>query len=652
MKYILSFVFLLVTTTSIAQFSYTVSYNGYSIANNGSISIAQGAIFHVANTNTKDINLNITGFSSSSKDIIVNGLPIVIPFLQTGSFTIAYTGYFIRDPISAEITLNMSDGYSTTTFKFTVSISFTLDSNNDIIEDYGVIFVGPGTTSVGIANNNVNTIDLQITGYSSTNNAIYITGLPLYVSNQQVASFSIQYYINCNEDPKTSLITLNMIEGNKSKTFHFHAITHEYIDYTNPTITCPSNITVNCLPGKNYAIVNYSPPVVSDVCGNRLTYFLVSGIVSGGRFPVGTTINTYKGVDESGNYKTCAFYVTVVDNERPQILNCPVDSGPQVYTDENGTAVLPDFTGMIVTCDNNNGAQFKSKTQLPVAGSIIDTVTEVKVEVSDYADNTSQCSFNVSLVDTLNPVIENPGNKIIELGEHCYAALPDYTDTIKTSDNCDTLLQLVQYPPEGTIIIEPVMVTVAASDDSGNRAETSFTVSGEDKTEPLITCPGNQLRTVNNLETSYIVECREFDPVSVSDNCSYTLTNDYNHSPTLEGAEFIAGPSTRVNWTITDKTGNAATCGFDASISQATDLKKLEVQDISVYPNPSAGLFSILVNREYVIKIIDVNGIVISSKLLYSGNNQIDMSSLPPGNYFVEFNDGNEVFCMKIVLSR
>jgi len=652
MKNLLLFAFLLVTTTSFAQFSYTVSYNGYSITNNGSVSIVQGAIVRVANTNSKNIDLNITGYSSSSKDVNITGLPIVIPYSKTGYFTIVYTGYFKRDPISAEITLNMSDGSSTTTFKFTVIISFTMDSRNGIIGDYGVTFIGPGNTYLGIANNNVNISDIVITGYSSTNNDIYITGLPLHIPNQQIASFTINYSISCNESPKSSLITLNIVDGITPKTFHFHVITHEYVDFTKPSITCPSQITVNCLPGKNYAIVNYSSPVVSDVCGNRLTYFLTGGVLSGGRFPVGTTVNNYKVVDESGNYQTCSFYVTVTDNDPPQFMNCPVDSELQVYADENGTAVLPDYTELIFAYDNNSGSQFKSKVQLPIAGTIIDTVTEVTVEFTDYADNASQCSFNVSLLDSLSPVIENPGDQIVELGEDCYAALPDYTAAIQTSDNCDTDLQLVQYPPSGTIIIEPIMVTVAASDDSGNREESSFEVTMEDNTDPLITCPGNQLRTINNLDDTYLAECREFDPISVYDNCSYTLTNDFNYSSTLEGAEFIAGPSTRINWTITDKAGNTGTCGFDVTISQATGLKKLEVQDISVYPNPSAGLFTISVNRDYLIKIIDLNGLIISTQLLYSGNNQIDISSFPSGNYYVEFDDGNELFCVKIVLSK
>ncbi len=85
-----------------------------------------------------------------------------------------------------------------------------------------------------------------------------------------------------------------------------------------PQIICPSDITVNNDPGTAGAVVNFTAPAGTDNCSGVVTE-LVEGAVSGSFYPVGTTTQTYKVTDASGNSTTCSFAVTVVDAEPPVV---------------------------------------------------------------------------------------------------------------------------------------------------------------------------------------------------------------------------------------------------------------------------------------------------------------------------------------------
>lgn len=82
-----------------------------------------------------------------------------------------------------------------------------------------------------------------------------------------------------------------------------------------PTITCQANITVYVAPNSTdtSAVVNYTTPVGQDNCSGATTT-QEAGLSSGSSFPVGTTTNTFRVTDASGNYAECTFTVTVLYN--------------------------------------------------------------------------------------------------------------------------------------------------------------------------------------------------------------------------------------------------------------------------------------------------------------------------------------------------
>lgn len=81
-------------------------------------------------------------------------------------------------------------------------------------------------------------------------------------------------------------------------------------DTTPPVITCQVDIVVDFDPAVNGAVVTYTPPVGSDNCSGATTA-QIAGLPSGATFPVGTTTNTFRVTDASGNTAQCSFKVTV-----------------------------------------------------------------------------------------------------------------------------------------------------------------------------------------------------------------------------------------------------------------------------------------------------------------------------------------------------
>lgn len=93
-----------------------------------------------------------------------------------------------------------------------------------------------------------------------------------------------------------------------------------------PVLQCASATLVGC-PGQ--AVV-YAAPSASDNCNlNGALPVLVSGLPSGSVFPVGTTVQTFRIADASGNTATCSFSVAVEAN--------PAVSVTEVVDDSNGS---------------------------------------------------------------------------------------------------------------------------------------------------------------------------------------------------------------------------------------------------------------------------------------------------------------------------
>jgi hypothetical protein len=161
-----------------------------------------------------------------------------------------------------------------------------------------------------------------------------------------------------------------------------------------PVITCPGNITVGNDAGMCSAVVTYTAPVGTDNCSG-VTTTLLTGLGSGGTFPVGTTVETYQSTDASGNSSTCQFSVIVTDAEAPSIScggdveTCSaavVGIGPITLDNCSGVSISYQLTGATTGTGSNDAS-----------GNFNIGVTNVLYIATDGGGNSDSCMMSVTV---------------------------------------------------------------------------------------------------------------------------------------------------------------------------------------------------------------------------------------------------------------
>ena len=177
----------------------------------------------------------------------------------------------------------------------------------------------------------------------------------------------------------------------------------------------------------------------------------------------------------------------------------------------------------------------------------------VELTVTDPFGDSDTCEAPVTVQDTLDPTITAPDDVLDE------CTSPDGTPadlgTPVTDDACDEALAVTNDAPP-LFPLGDTTVVWTATDDSGNSASDSQTVTIEDTTPPELTAPPD-----------IVAECTSPDgtPVDlgepiVSDICDAEVDVS-NDAPPL----FPVG-TTPVLWTAADDSGNQSTDGQDVTV--------------------------------------------------------------------------------------
>jgi hypothetical protein len=309
------------------------------------------------------------------------------------------------------------------------------------------------------------------------------------------------------------------------------------------TITCPPDQTANTGPGATdcCATVNYPPPT-NPGCGT-----VACSPPSGSCFPVGPTTVTCSTLEDG---PSCTFTVTVTDTT-PPVITCPMnqtltaDANCQAVATYTATATDICTASPMVMCTPPSDSAFPKG------------VTTVNCTATDGGGNTAMCSFTVTVNDTTPPVITCPMDQTLSANASCQA-VATYTPTV--TDNCATPPPTVTCtPPSGSAFPKGVTtVNCTATDGGGNTDMCSFTVTVNDTTPPVITCPGNQ-----NLSANASCQSVATYTATATDNCTPPPT--VTCTPP-SGSTFPKGVTT-VNCTAIDGEGNTAMCSFTVTVS-------------------------------------------------------------------------------------
>jgi len=323
-------------------------------------------------------------------------------------------------------------------------------------------------------------------------------------------------------------------------------------DNTAPTASCPANMDIGNTTGVCGATVTYSVNS-SDACGVASTT-KTNGIASGGTFPIGTTNNSFTVTDVNGNSASCSFSVTVSDTEDPTV-SCP--SNIVQSNDANSCGAQVSYT--VTGSDNCSGSSVTKTSGLASGSTFSIGNSSVSFSATDAAGNTSTCSFMVTVNDTQDPGITCPSNITKSNDQGVCNAVVTYSVT--SSDNCtgETISQSGGISSGSTFSKGNTVNSFTVTDASGNTATCSFSVTVNDTEAPVATCPAN----INQSNDQNVCGATITFSVGSSDNCP---TEVLAQTGGIASGNLFPIGTTNNTFTVTDVSGNTATCSFSVII--------------------------------------------------------------------------------------
>ncbi|WP_242132744.1 HYR domain-containing protein, partial [Aestuariivivens marinum] len=221
---------------------------------------------------------------------------------------------------------------------------------------------------------------------------------------------------------------------------------------------------------------------------------------------------------------------------------------------------------------SNGSSTFDDNTsQTPIASGAVDGEI-FTVEITDINGCIITDTTTVTVEDLIDPVPGCPSDIFQGTDASGCNAVVTWTEPT-VSDNCSVTSFTSTHSPGDTFPLGTTTVTYTATDAGGNTSSCSFDITITDDDNPAIICPPDVLVNVDaGLCTASGVDLGS-TPTG-SDNCS--VASVVNDAP----AVFPLGDTT-VTWTVTDGSGNTATCEQTVTVEDNVDPTAI-CQDITV----------------------------------------------------------------------
>jgi len=327
-----------------------------------------------------------------------------------------------------------------------------------------------------------------------------------------------------------------------------------------------SSFTADNDPGECGAEVTIPTPPSSDNCGIvsfHNDYNLTDDATD--FYPVGTTDVTWTAVDAAGNSTDCTVTVEVTDVEAPTFANCPTTM-VMVGTDVDECGAKVNWSIPIAT--DNCGLATLSQTAGPQSGSPVAAGAPVTVTytATDIFGNSSDCSFEVLVVDTQDPdIIVCPEDRDVANDPGlCSATVPDMTGEVVFEDNCPGSV-VTQSPAAGSSFGaapgDQVVVTMTVTDAAGNTDECTVTLTLIDTEDPNAVC--QDISVMLDVFGVASVTAADIDNGS-TDNCGIASIAIINGQTSYDCSD--AGNTYTVTLQVTDTSGNTDECTANVTV--------------------------------------------------------------------------------------
>ncbi len=281
-------------------------------------------------------------------------------------------------------------------------------------------------------------------------------------------------------------------------------------DDQHPSITAPSNITVNAdIDECSATILIPGTPLIYDNCGIDTVTNNAPGF-----FLIGNTTVTWTVVDVNELISTSDQIITVIDNQ-PPVINCQENL---IVSADMGLCSASNIILSEPTATDNCGiaaiTNDYSSTDFPIG------ITTITWTVTDVNGNTSTCSQDVWVTDDWAPSID------------CPADITTYTDSGLCSSSSVSLVPPTYSDNCGILGVEndapsvfptgSTSVTWIITDIHDNSSTCTQTITVTDSVAPAIVCENDTVILDSNGEA--VITANDVI-VSCSENCAMSSTS-------------------------------------------------------------------------------------------------------------------------------
>ena len=410
-------------------------------------------------------------------------------------------------------------------------------------------------------------------------------------------------------------VTLTATDGSSND--HSATATVTVVDNIDPTITAPTSVTVNVDAGACSTALSNVPlgtPTTSDNCSATASNNAPTS------FPLGATTVTWTVTDGAGNTMTATQVVTVIDNIDP-VLTCPNDL--TVYGVADSTLTSVSWSAATAT-DNCSIDTIYSDIQtghyFPLG---VTTITYVAL---DGSGNSDTCSFSITVVDTVSPVITGCPSPITQNNDtdSCGAVVNWTAPTYY--DNSDYYTVSASHASGDYFPVGTTTVTITVADSSGNSSVCTFDVTVEDAQVPYVV-PFSNVAVTLGTDGMYNLAVATVDSASY-DNCG--IANRYL-SDTFFNCNDVPAATT---WLVLeDVHGNkdSALVNIQVSLPSTPVLTTVATVSDVLCNGDSTGFIQVAVS----------GGVAPYAYNWSSGSNVFEAINLPIGSYWFEVTDTN-----------
>ncbi|XP_072032242.1 hyalin-like isoform X2 [Amphiura filiformis] len=339
-------------------------------------------------------------------------------------------------------------------------------------------------------------------------------------------------------------------------------------------VNFPADQVVNTSPGQPTAIVTWTVPSVTYTF--EPAPIVTSNYEPGDVFTLGATTVTYRAEDSFGVVTTDEFIIRVIDEENPQIINCPSDI--TVYVAPGLTSATVTWTPPTAT-DNDMIVSLISNYNTPREFQI--GSKEVVYVATDPAGNFDDCTFVIIVTERQPPAFVNfPSVRLANNSPGLGTGIVTWTEpTVSYSGNTAPTV-VTSHQSGDTFPIGETTVTYTAVDSYGLVTEQDFTVRIIDNEAPTIeNCPS----PVSAYAPANSVNTVTWTAPTATDNSGSVNVISNNDS----GDEFPIGVHL-VTYIAIDDYNNQVSCTFVLSVREDTPplLSNLPPSTHSVLNDP------------------------------------------------------------------